>query len=125
MHILVMDDEPYIREVTSEMLNFLGHRVSVTASGENAVEAYVAAAGSGDPFDLVILDVTVPGAMGGQETIIELRRIDPDVRAIVTSGYSSDPLLADFAEHGFAGRLEKPFSLERLKQTIDDILNRN
>ncbi|MBD3331706.1 response regulator, partial [candidate division GN15 bacterium] len=75
-----------------------------------------------EPFDLVILDLTVPGGMGGQSVLRELKRIDKDVRAVVASGYSNDPVLANFRQRGFSGRLIKPFRIEDLANVVNDIL---
>ncbi len=122
VNILVMDDEPFIRELAVEMLEFLGNRVAVAANGAAAIEAYVNAMESADPFDMIILDVTVPGGMGGPETLTEIRKLDPGVMAVVTSGYSSDPLLADFRSHGFVNRLEKPFSIDQVRNVINQVL---
>lgn len=116
--VLVMDDEPMIREIAGELLEHLGHEVETVPSGEDALTAYTRRMNENKPFDLVILDVTVPGGMGGKETLLALQKVDPDVAAVVSSGYSHDPLLAEFSEHGFRARLEKPFRLADVKRVL-------
>ncbi len=120
--ILVMDDEPMIREIAQELLEHLGHEVETVPGGEQALRAYTRRMESGSPFDLVILDVTVPGGMGGKETLEELKSIDPNVVAVVSSGYSHDPLLAEYQEYGFRARLEKPFRLQDVRRVINQSL---
>ncbi|MGB6064951.1 MAG: ATP-binding protein [Desulfomonilaceae bacterium] len=114
--ILVMDDEECIRELVRELLAHIGYAVCLVNGGDEAVAEYQRAKDVGKPFDAVIMDLTVPGGMGGREAIQRLRKIDPDVLAIVSSGYSDDPVLADFKAHGFAGVLSKPY-------TSDDVIN--
>jgi len=113
-----MDDEPMIREIARELLEHLGHAVDTVPHGDEAVAAYNDRMQTGRPYDLVILDVTVPGGMGGKETLVALKQLDPDVVAVVSSGYSHDPLLAEFREHGFRARLEKPFRLQDVKRVV-------
>ena len=86
--------------------------------GQRAVEAYYREKGLGGTFDVVILDLTIRGGMGGQETILALRRIDPAVKAIVTSGYANDPVILDQERHGFKGALVKPFDLGQLQEVL-------
>ncbi|HXC62220.1 MAG TPA: response regulator, partial [Nitrospiria bacterium] len=92
--------------------------------GRGAIRRYQEARASGRPFDVVILDLTVPGEMGGKETMEKLREIDPKVKAIVSSGYSNDPVLADFQEYGFSGRIAKPYTMENLGKTIKKCLEK-
>ncbi len=117
--ILWMDDEEMIREVGEEMLNILGYRGAFASDGAEAIELFEKAV-AGDRFDAVILDLTTPTGLGGVETIRRLLEIDPDVRAIVCSGYSNDPVMANYRDYGFSGVLTKPFSL----QNLDDQLRR-
>ena len=118
--ILWMDDEEMIREVGNEMLGILGYQGTFAADGAEAIELFEKAAREGTRFDAVILDLTTPLGLGGVETIRRLLEIDPDVRAIVCSGYSNDPVMANFRDYGFSGVLTKPFSL----QNLDDQLRR-
>jgi len=119
LNILLMDDEEIIRDVAQEIFRFLGHSVTATINGEDALKAYRRAMENGPPFDLVLLDITIPGGMGGKETIARLLELDPDVKAAVTSGYAHDPIIANFSEYGFCGRLEKPFKIEDIERLLD------
>lgn len=119
--ILVMDDDAVIRDVTCMMLVRVGFRVDSVSRGEEALERYELAL-SRNPYDLVILDLTIPGGMGGKETMERLLELDPETSAIVISGYSKDPVLADFRSYGFKGRIAKPFMFEDLQRAIDEAL---
>jgi two-component system, cell cycle sensor histidine kinase and response regulator CckA len=121
--ILVMDDEELIRNLTMELLRTFGHDVEVAARGEEAVGAYQAAMASGRPFDIVILDLTIRGGMGGAETVLRLRELDPGVKAIVTSGYSEDAVIADHQKHGFRAFLKKPYNGDELKSLLNALLS--
>ncbi len=116
--ILFMDDEETIRDMASMFMERLGLQCDLTEEGGATVEKYRAALEAGRPYDLVIMDLTVPGGMGGREAMQELRALDPSVLAIVSSGYSRDPVLANYRAHGFSGILPKPYSLEQLQQAL-------
>ncbi|UCD79695.1 MAG: response regulator [Desulfobacterales bacterium] len=120
--ILVMDDEEMIRELAGEILHHLGYRVEFAQDGAEAVARYKAALNSADPFDAVILDLTVRGGMGGKEAIQKLKALDPNVKGIVSSGYSDDPGMKGFKEHGFCGVVAKPYSLEELGEKLSAAL---
>jgi len=120
--VLLMDDEAVVRDVAKAMLEHIGYRVSLTADGFEAVETYRSEMEDGRKFDLVILDLTVPGGMGGKETIRHLLEIDPQVRAVVSSGYSSDPVLSRYREHGFSGIITKPYRLQDLSDCLKSTL---
>jgi PAS domain S-box-containing protein len=120
--VLFMDDEEIIRKMAIQMLRALGFEVDCAVEGKEAVEIYRAAHARGEPHVLVIMDLTVPGGYGGREAIAELRAIDPHVRAIVSSGYSSDPVLANYRAHGFCGVLAKPYQLEDFLNAIREAL---
>lgn len=120
--VLLMDDEEDIRIVTGEILKHLGYKVVVTKDGDEAIEVYKKAKKFEDPFDVVILDLVIPGRMGGKETIQKLISIDPEVKAIVSSGYSNDSIMADFRKYGFSEVITKPFEVEELSQTLDEII---
>jgi PAS domain S-box-containing protein len=122
--ILAMDDEEMIRDLLQQMLSRLGYAVELARDGNEAIDLYRSAMDSGEPFDAVILDLTVPGAMGGTETILKLRLIDANVKAIVSSGYSEDPVMADYKKFGFSGVVVKPYNLEALGKTIAELLSR-
>ena len=117
-----MDDEEMVREVTGEMLKELGYEVAFARDGVEAIERYLQGLQSGRSFDMVILDLTVPGGMGGREAMERLLRIDPAVVGIVTSGYSDDPIMAHYREYGFKGMVSKPFRLASLGATISEVL---
>ncbi|MCZ7577401.1 MAG: PAS domain S-box protein [Dehalococcoidia bacterium] len=120
--ILFMDDEETIRRGMREVLTRLGHTVTLAADGEEAVEMYRQRLGSGRRYDVVILDLTVPGGMGGYEAVAQLRQIDPGVRAIASSGYSDNPVMARAADPGFAGILPKPYTPSELLAAIARVL---
>jgi PAS domain S-box-containing protein len=121
--ILVMDDEEMIRDLVTELLRTLGHEVEVAAHGEEAVARYQAAAAAGRPFGIVILDLTVRGGLGGAETVQRLRAIDPQVKAVVSSGYSENAVIADHLEHGFKAFLKKPYDVDELKKILNSLLS--
>jgi len=116
--VLVMDDEEYILDVTTEMIKALGYDVGAAHDGQEALEEYRRALESGRGYDLVIMDLTNPRGMGGKEAIGLLLELDPRARAIVSSGYSNDPVMAEYRRHGFIGVLPKPYKLEELSYAI-------
>ena len=120
--VLVMDDEDTIRELCGTVMNYFGYEAALARDGAEAIELYKQAAAAGEPFDVVMLDIHVPGGMGGKETIKKLREIAPDVKAIVSSGYSDDPVMARFREHGFSGFVAKPYDINDLAQVLSDVL---
>ncbi|TNF24623.1 MAG: PAS domain-containing sensor histidine kinase [Deltaproteobacteria bacterium] len=115
---LVMDDDAIVRRVAGSMLAQLGFDVVTVEHGAAAIAAYDEALAAGAPFSLVILDLTVKGGMGGLATLYRLRALDPAVRAIVSSGYSTDPVMADHRAHGFAGVMPKPFTQVQLQEAV-------
>jgi len=120
--ILVMDDEEMVRDVSNALLTHLGYEVEVAVDGLEAIEIYGKAMESEEPFDMVILDLTNKVGMGGAETIVRLLEIDPDVKAIVATGYSNDPIMSNFREHGFRGALPKPFTLDQLRTALSEVI---
>ncbi|MEI6186125.1 MAG: ATP-binding protein [Dehalococcoidia bacterium] len=117
--ILVMDDEPEVRQVVGHMLDEFGYKKAQFASdGDEAVKRYRKAMAAGKPFDVVIIDLTIPGGMGGKETIQKLLEIDPRVKGIVSSGYSDDPAMAKYKSFGFCGVLVKPYTAKDLNNCI-------
>ena len=121
--ILIMDDEDLILNITGEMIHALGHDFDTAKHGEAAIEKYRAAMESGDPFDIVILDLTIRGGIGGRETVERLITIDPGIKAIVSSGYSDDAVVSEYAAYGFKARLSKPYKLADLRDTLYALLN--
>ena len=122
--ILLMDDNKLMRETGLEMLQAMGFEVEICEEGLSAVEYYKKSKTNNKTFDLVILDLTIPGGMGGQETAKEILSIDPQARIIVSSGYSTDPIMANFQEYGFIGVIEKPYRIEELRKVIKQVLNK-
>jgi PAS domain S-box-containing protein len=123
--ILIMDDEEGIRKTIGRTLRRIGYEVDFAEDGAEAIERYKKAQGAGQPFDAVIMDLTIPGGMGGKETIKELIQIDPQVKAIVSSGYSSESGMADLKQYGFRDLLCKPYTIQELSQTLHRVMNGN
>ncbi|HTY21968.1 MAG TPA: ATP-binding protein [Desulfomonilaceae bacterium] len=121
--ILLMDDDATVRCLTQELLETLGYEVQLAEDGHQATEQYVKANNSGIPFDAVILDLTIPGGMGGKEAIRLLQNVDPAVKAIVSSGYSNDPIMANFNQYGFSGVLVKPYGLKEISTVLHSVVN--
>ena len=120
--ILLMDDEEFIRGFAVETLREAGYEVEVAADGTEALALYKQARAAGQPFDAVILDLTIPGGMGGRETMEQLLLIDPAVRAIVSSGYAKDAIMANYQQYGFADVVPKPYKIEELTGTLAEVL---
>jgi PAS domain S-box-containing protein len=120
--VLVMDDESVIRLVAQALLGSLGHDVEAAENGDAAVGLYRRAIAEGRPFDVVILDLTVRGGKGGAETLRELLEIDPGVKAIVSSGYSDDEVIATYLQHGFCSFLKKPYDVQELSRVLDGVM---
>jgi len=121
--ILVMDDEEAILEMSSALLSHFGYRSGVALDGEAAIALYKEAAVKNDPFTAVIMDLTIPGGLGGKETIARLHDFDPFVKAVVSSGYSTDPIVANFRQYGFAGILTKPYTAKEMSEVIRKVLS--
>ncbi len=120
--VLVVDDDPAVRRVFRVLLTSLGYRMDAVNDGEQAIQRYLEAEEAGDGFDVVLLDLTIPGGMGGKEALVELRRHSPDAVAIVTSGYCRDPVMSNYREVGFQGALTKPFTKWELGQILKRVL---
>ena len=113
--ILFMDDEEMLRSVVSRMLEIMGYDVASAADGEEAVRLYIEAAESGFGFDAVILDLSVQRGMGGRDAAAKLIEYDPDVIALVSSGFVGDPVLQNYREYGFRGVIPKPYTSDELR----------
>ena len=120
--VLVMDDEEMLRNLADQMLNRLGYDIETAKNGSEAIELYKQAMNAGKPFDAVILDLTIKGGMGGKGAVKALLKIDPQVKAIVASGYSNDPVITDFKQYGFMDALVKPHTMEDLGNALDKIM---
>ncbi|MCX8030018.1 MAG: ATP-binding protein [Thermodesulfovibrionales bacterium] len=123
LKILVMDDEDLILNFIEDALKQLGYQVQCTKNSIETIQAYNKALNSGEPFDLVILDYTIPGEAGGKETINKLLEINPSLKAIISSGYSDDPIINEYKQVGFKGFLKKPYKIKELLNTIETILS--
>ena len=123
IRILVMDDKQIIRDFLAEVLDNIGYKVTTVTDGVQAIKVYRDAMESGRPFDAIIMDLTVPGGMGGMETIRRLMMMDPEVKAIVSSGYSNDPIMTDFKKYGFKGGILKPYTIEALTDMLQKLLS--
>ncbi len=121
--ILVMDDEEALRFATRALLDILGHDAECCKNSDETIETYQKAKESGEPFDAVILDLTIQGDTGGKETIQKLLEIDPDVKGIVASGFSNDPIMAGFREYGFCEALPKPYLKDELAKAIGKVFS--
>jgi len=120
--VLVMDDDEIIRELLSEFLAQLGYEAESVHDGKEAIKAYTEAMEDDNPFTAVIMDLTIQGGMGGKEAIKLLLEADPEAKAIVSSGYSNDPVVSNYKEFGFSGYLNKPYKVPMLSKVLDDII---
>ena len=120
--IMVMDDEEMLRKVAESQLLHFGHEVVLVENGNEAVEKYLELMELGTPVDLIIMDLTIPGAMGGKDAVQEILKINPDAKVIVASGYSNDPIMANCKDFGFVASVAKPFNLDELNSTITSAL---
>jgi signal transduction histidine kinase/ActR/RegA family two-component response regulator len=120
--LLLMDDDDMIRDMGKDMLILFGYEVDVAENGDEAIELYRRSKDSGNPYSAVILDLTVRGGMGGIETLLKLVEIEPTIKAVVSSGYSNDPIMADYKKYGFRGVVAKPYSATELSTTLYSII---
>ncbi|PLX48472.1 MAG: hypothetical protein C0613_10645 [Desulfobulbaceae bacterium] len=120
--VLIMDDEEVVRDVAAEMISFLGYEVVESCDGEEALVLYAEAMESGRPFDVVVMDLTIPGGMGGKEAVQKLHELDPAARVLASSGYANDPVLADFSRYGFKGVVAKPYGVEGVAKAVEKAL---
>ena len=120
--ILVMDDEVMVRQVLDKMLRHLGYEAEFARDGDEAIALFTQAQKSGEVFAAVILDLTVPGGLGGKETMAQLRKIAPGVKGIVSSGYSEDPVMAEFKKYGFCSIIAKPYKVPDLGKVLHEVI---
>lgn len=121
--VLVMDDEDFVREVAGEILKTLGYEPSFAKDGETALDMYRRSMDEGRHYDLVIMDLTIPGGMGGKDAVKKLLALDPGARAIVSSGYSADPIMSDFRTHGFMAVITKPYMVVEFSRVVKDVIS--
>ncbi|MBU0676468.1 MAG: response regulator [Proteobacteria bacterium] len=117
--ILLMDDDDMVRRVARAMLTRLGSEVVVSHDGAEAIDVFRQAMESDCPFDLVIMDLTIPGGMGGKEAVREILKLDPEARVVVASGYSNDPIMANFTDYGFCATISKPFQMSEMTRVLN------
>lgn len=123
--ILLMDDEEPILDVMEKLLIRKGFAVSTVRDGKEAVSVYKHALESGKRFDVVVMDLTIPGGIGGKEAILELKALDPEIVAVASSGYSNDPIMADHAAFGFSAILPKPYNIRDLVELVRSLILQN
>jgi len=123
--IMVMEDENMLRESLCALLSALGYEPALAEDGPETIKIYRQALESGRPFDAVIMDLIIPGGMGGEETIKKLIELDPGVKAIVSSGYSTDPIIVDFKKYGFKYYLIKPYIPQKLGEVLRQVIKGN
>jgi len=124
-NILIVDDEAIVRDSTEAILRRLGYEVTQAADGAEGIERYREALERSQRFDAVIMDLTIPGGMGGERAVREVKRLDPGARVIVSSGFSQDPVMSRFEEYGFAGVLPKPYKIRERQEALDRVLSRD
>lgn len=122
--ILVMDDEEIIREVSREILECAGYHVACCSDGREALQRFQEAKENNRPFDAIIMDLTIPGGMGGREAAELIRALDSNAVLIVSSGYSNDPVIANYQRYGFSGSVVKPFSFQSLAGEVQRLLGK-
>lgn len=122
--ILLMDDEQVILDMTREVLKFLDYDVMFAHEGSMAIDLYKKEKAAGVPFDIVILDLSVAHGLGGKETMEQLQKLDPAVKAIVSTGYTDDPVVENFSRYGFVERLTKPYKINDLKTLLENVMKK-
>nr|WP_306793128.1 response regulator [Desulfopila inferna] len=113
-----MDDEEIVADIAQQMLKYLGYDAIVAGNGEDAVKLYREAYELEDPFDLVIMDLNIPQGMGGMEAVKHVLKIDSEAKVMVSSGYSSDPIMHEYGNYGFCSCIAKPFDLKGLQEAV-------
>jgi two-component system, cell cycle sensor histidine kinase and response regulator CckA len=121
-NILIMDDEEIVGDIARQMLVYLGYDVVLVKDGKEAVSLYKTKLSRGERFHIVIMDLTIPGGMGGKDAVGEILAVDPDAKVVVSSGYSNDPIMVYCKEYGFSAAIAKPFDLQSLKNIIETLI---
>ncbi len=112
-----MDDEDMTREMVSDLLGEMGYHVIPVKDGQEAIKKFQENKANGNLVDCIIMDLTIPGGMGGEQAVVKIKAIDPEVKVIVASGYSADPVMANYQAYGFDGAVVKPFNGNYLKSS--------
>ena len=120
--ILVMDDEEMVGDIACQMLDYLGFDAVHVLDGKAAIQKFLAHKEKGEPFNAVVMDLTIPGGMGGKEAVNEILAIDSDAKVFVSSGYSTDSAMVNFQDYGFSGVIVKPFDLAAIQKILDQLL---
>lgn len=121
--VLIMDDEKGVRELSRKILNNMGFDVDLAINGEEAINKYMKAMDSENFYDIVIMDLTIPGGMGGEKAVKELLKLDPDAKVVVSSGYSTDPIISNYKDYGFKGCLSKPYNIDELSEVLEKLFS--
>ncbi len=117
-----MDDEDMVGEIACQMLQFLGFDATWVANGLQAIQEYGKQKDAGQAYSAIIMDLTIPGGMGGREAIVEILAIDPSAKAFVSSGYANDSVMVNYKDYGFVGVIAKPFDIAAVQQILDTML---
>jgi two-component system, cell cycle sensor histidine kinase and response regulator CckA len=123
--ILILEDDDIVKEITSEILSLEGYEVTCSANGEETLTLYGAALLSGNPFDVVFMDLNIKDGMGGCDTMKELLKLNPNIKGIVSSGFHDDPVMSHHAEYGFTSSISKPYTSKELIETVEATLKSN
>lgn len=118
-----MDDKQNILDMAGRILDRMGYETAFATDGRQAIEINESSLATGEPFDAVILDLTVPGGMGGVKVIQELHKLNPEIKAIVSSGYFNDPIMANYQDYGFSGIVPKPYTMNQLAEVLNDVFD--
>jgi len=119
---MIMDDDEMIRTIAEAMLIHLGYESELAADGEEAVGLYRAALPTGTEADLIIMDLAIPGGMGGEVAVKEILALNPEAKVLVSSGYTDDPIMVDYTAYGFCGAIAKPYQIQEFYTTIQEVL---
>jgi len=119
--VLIMDDEDMVGEIAIQMLDYLGFDAVHVKDGVTAIDTYREQKENGEGFDCVIMDLSIPGGMGGEDAVSEILAIDQDAKVLVSSGYSTDPVMINYKDYGFSGVMAKPFDLQDMKKSLESI----
>jgi CheY-like chemotaxis protein len=121
--ILLMDDEQVVLDFLGRMLTHLGYNVGISTEGGQAIAAYEKAKGESKPFDVVMMDLVICNGMGGEDAVKELKKIDPTAKVIATSGHLDHPVMLDYRAFDFNAAITKPYKMDKLKETIDSVID--